>query len=289
MQTYGEVIRYIRTNKGLTQKEVYLNIISKSYAIEFEKGNHDISLRLLEQILDRLMMEIDEFFYIYRGYKPSNHDEFIDKYSKAGNNNDLEALIKLYQELHQREDLISKVHLAEVRSRIRLMKHFNLTCTFEKNVILAEDIETITNYLNNLQSWTLQEMQLFTNTLDYIDYDQKDILFKTLIKSMKKYEAYPRGQEIICVMLINMIQELIMVNKLSYAEILIEYLNNISSQYQTIFFKIANKYYNGLIQIKRNNIEEGTKLAQSAIDVLYEFDEPYHAKSFESLLLKILD
>lgn len=60
--TYGEVIRRIRTNKGLSQKAVYSSIISKSYAIEFEKGKHDISLRLFEQILDGLMIDIDEFF-----------------------------------------------------------------------------------------------------------------------------------------------------------------------------------------------------------------------------------
>jgi HTH-type transcriptional regulator, pheromone-responsive regulator len=289
LNTYGEVVRNIRTNKGLSQKEVYLDIISKSYAIEFEKGNHEITLRLLEQILNRLMMGIDEFFYIYRGYKLSKHDTFTNKYSKAGNNNDLEALIEIYQELHQREDLTSKIHLAEVRSRIRLLKHFNLTGQFEKNVILTEDIETITNYLNNLQSWTLQEMQLFTNTLNYIDYDQRDILFQTLIKSMKKYEAHERGRDVICVMLTNMIYELIMINQISYAEILLENLNNISSpQYQTLFFKIVYKYYNGLIKIKRNSKEEGTKLAQSAIDVLYEFGEPYQAKTLESILSQIL-
>jgi len=288
LKTYGEVIRNIRTNKGLTQKEVYLNIISKSYAIEFEKGNHDLSLGLLEQILDRLMMEIDEFFYIYRGYKPSNHEEFINKYSKAANNNDIEALITLYQELYQRQDLISKVHLAEVRSRIRLLKHFNVTDTLEKNIIRVEDIETITNYLNNLQSWTLQEMQLFSNTLEYIEYKQKDILFKTLIKSMKKYENYDRGRDVICVMLTNMIHELIMNDELGYAEILNEDLNKNSNQYQTIFFKIVTKYYNGLIKIKRNNKEEGTKLAQSAIDILYELDQSYQAKTFESILSQIL-
>lgn len=288
LKTYGEVIRNIRTNKGLSQKKLYSGIISKSYAIEFEKGNHDISLRLIDQILDRLMMDIDEFFYIYRGYKASEHDEFINNYSEAGNNNDLEGLIKLYHELYQKKDESSKIHLAEVRSRIRLLKQFQSTFEYEKNVILTEDIETITTYLNNLQSWTLQEMQLFTNTLDYIVYDQKDVLFKTLIKSIKKYENYDRGRDVICVMLTNMIRELIMNNEISYAEILNEDLKNISSQYQSIFFKIECKYYSGLIKIKRNDKEEGTKLAQSSIDVLHQFDQPHQAKFMESILSQVL-
>lgn len=279
--------REIRTNKGLSQKEIYSGIISKSYAIEFEKGNHDISLRLLDQILDRLMMDIDEFFYIYRGYKPSNLDGYINSYSPDGNSNDLETIDKLYHELHQKSDTTSEIYLAELRSRLRLIQHTELTCKFEQEFILTDDIETITNYLGNLQSWSLQEMQLFTSTLDYIDYDQSDILFKTLIRSMRKYENYDRGRNVICVMLTNMIRELIVINEIKHAEILVEELNKISNQYQKIFFKIVYKYYCGLIKIKKNNKEAGTQLAQSAIDILYALDQPHQAKSFESTLLQV--
>ncbi|WP_088268138.1 helix-turn-helix domain-containing protein [Enterococcus wangshanyuanii] len=52
MKEYGLVIREIRLSKGISQKELYNNLISKSYAIEFEKGRHDLSLELLEQVLD---------------------------------------------------------------------------------------------------------------------------------------------------------------------------------------------------------------------------------------------
>ncbi|EDN9990431.1 transcriptional regulator, partial [Listeria monocytogenes] len=47
MISYGELIRQIRQSKKISQKEVYTGIISKSYAIEFEKGTHAISSLLL--------------------------------------------------------------------------------------------------------------------------------------------------------------------------------------------------------------------------------------------------
>ncbi|MGX7202786.1 hypothetical protein ACWOD8_10930 [Enterococcus plantarum] len=43
--------------------------MTKSYAIEFEQGKHDISLFLFMQILDRLMVDSDEFFYIHNEYQ----------------------------------------------------------------------------------------------------------------------------------------------------------------------------------------------------------------------------
>lgn len=62
MGSYGELIREIRLSKGLTQKEVYTGIISRSYAIGFEKGKHEITLSLFEEILKRIMVPLDEFF-----------------------------------------------------------------------------------------------------------------------------------------------------------------------------------------------------------------------------------
>lgn len=64
MGSYGELIREIRLSKGLTQKEVYTGIISRSYAIGFEKGKHEITLSLFEEILKRIMVPLDEFFFI---------------------------------------------------------------------------------------------------------------------------------------------------------------------------------------------------------------------------------
>lgn len=61
-----KTVRDIRTSKGIHQKDLYDNIISKSFAIEFEKGKHDITLTLFEKILKRMNMDLDEFFYIHR-------------------------------------------------------------------------------------------------------------------------------------------------------------------------------------------------------------------------------
>lgn len=105
---------------------------------------------------------------------------------------------------------------------------------------------------------------------------------------MRKYEAYDRGRAVICVLLTNMIHELITSNEVHYAEVLIEELNHISHHYQEIFFRIVCKYYKGLLKIKMNEAEEGTRLARLAIELLYELDQPHQAKMFESTLLEAL-
>ena len=83
---HGEVVRKIRLSKGLTQKEVYLGIVSKSYAIEFEKGNHSISATLLLDILERLSLDMDEFLYISQDYRLNEQADYIFRYSNYSNN-----------------------------------------------------------------------------------------------------------------------------------------------------------------------------------------------------------
>ena len=65
---YGQLVRKIRLDKGFSQKEIYSGIVTKSYCIEFEKGNHDLSFRLLAQVLERLLVDVEEFIFLYDYY-----------------------------------------------------------------------------------------------------------------------------------------------------------------------------------------------------------------------------
>ena len=58
MEQYGTTIRQIRLRKGFSHKEIYSGILSKSFAIEFEKGRYDIKFDRMLSILDRLMISV---------------------------------------------------------------------------------------------------------------------------------------------------------------------------------------------------------------------------------------
>ncbi|MCF7523150.1 hypothetical protein L3X07_06975 [Levilactobacillus brevis] len=42
MQTIGRTLKQIRLAKGFTQKEIYQGIVSRSFAIRLESGQHDL-------------------------------------------------------------------------------------------------------------------------------------------------------------------------------------------------------------------------------------------------------
>lgn len=280
---HGEVVRKIRLSKGLTQKEVYLGIVSKSYAIEFEKGNHSISATLLLDILERLSLDMDEFIYISQDYRLNEQANYIFRYSNYSNNHDLPALYQLFHELKEQQGAIATVHAAEVRSRIRIIEATNRTGSYTADVVLPEDKATIIQYLTNLQTWTLQEIQLFANTLEFIDGEKQLIFFKQLSKSLELYKNYDRGREIFCSLLVNLIRETLDENQLDYAEVLIEQLFLLSTEYKEFFHRLCAKFFSHVLQIKRGDPKE-QKECERLLALLYELDHQTLAKELESLL-----
>ncbi|OUZ29876.1 hypothetical protein A5885_003053 [Enterococcus sp. 8E11_MSG4843] len=144
---YGETLRKIRLKKGLTQKEVYENIISKSYAVEFEKGKHQISTYILLEILQNLSIEIDEFLFIANNYNMNEKTYYDCTYSKLANKHDIEGLEDLLKTLKSREGRLNDIRIAEVRSRLRILRNFRDNGVYDTNVILQEDRQTILTYL----------------------------------------------------------------------------------------------------------------------------------------------
>lgn len=79
METYGITIRKIRLSKGFSHKEIYTGILSKSFAIDFEKGIYDIKFNLMLRILDRLMISVDELLLIHISSKSNPVPSFMLK------------------------------------------------------------------------------------------------------------------------------------------------------------------------------------------------------------------
>ncbi|MGM0173018.1 helix-turn-helix domain-containing protein [Enterococcus sp. DIV0800] len=280
---HGEVVRKIRINKGLTQKEVYSGIVSKSYAIEFEKGNHSISATLLLDILERVSIDMDEFLYISQGYHLPEQADYIFRYSKYSNDHDLLALKQLLVELQSYHGKIAEVRIAEVRSRIRIIEAVQKTGKYTPAVVLEEDKVTIIHYLTNLQTWTLQEIQLFANTLEFIDAEKQLIFFKQLSKSLELYLEYDRGREIFCSLLVNLIRETLDENLLDYADVLIEQLFLLTTDYKELFQRLCAKFFKGILKMKHGD-PAGWKETQRVLSILYELDHLTLAKELESLL-----
>lgn len=280
---FGPKVREIRQKKGFSQKETYNGIISKSYSIEFEKGNHKISTDLLIEILDRLSMDIDEFFYINRGYLLNPYSDYIYRLSNYSNFHDAEALKKMLTEYEAFDDIVNQVRCAEIRCRIRMIENIKETGKFDPAVILKEDRQTIQEYLINIETWTLQEVQLFGNTIEFLEFSTHFELFRNLSKSLTLYMEYDKGREIFCAMLINLITQSIKHDYLDYAEVLNQQLRLLSTNYKEFFHKTISFYFEKVISFKRGTRSDYQE-AEQILLTLSKLGQPAIAKELNALL-----
>ncbi|WP_137662559.1 helix-turn-helix domain-containing protein [Enterococcus hulanensis] len=280
---FGPKVREIRQKKGFSQKETYNGIISKSYSIEFEKGNHKISTDLLIEILDRLSMDIDEFFYINRGYLLNPYSDYIYRLSNYSNFHDAAALKKMLTEYEVFDDIVNQVRCAEIRCRIRMIENIKETGKFDPAVILKEDRQTIQEYLINIETWTLQEVQLFGNTIEFLEFSTHFELFRNLSKSLTLYMEYDKGREIFCAMLINLITQSIKHDYLDYAEVLNQQLRLLSTNYKEFFHKTISFYFEKVISFKRGSRSDYQE-AEQILLTISKLGQPAIAKELNALL-----
>ncbi|EDO1218693.1 helix-turn-helix domain-containing protein [Listeria monocytogenes] len=272
MESYGELIRELRLSKGLTQKEVYTGIISRSYAIKFEKGEHEITLSLFEEILGQIMVSLDEFFYIYRGYSSGEAEDFWNKVFTYINENDVTNLQQLYHEIGVQNGKRTDLRKAVIRSRIQVINNFVQYNTYDVAVVSKEDKATIHDYLWSVQSWTLEEIRIFANSVAYLEEEVQIQFFQLVVKASERYLFYDRGRLQFCILFTNVTEELILHNKLKQAEQvlakLIETATKDADNYNCCIFRIIAKFYQGLIWMKEDRITEGYQQAQKVIQTL---------------------
>lgn len=268
---FGPKIREIRISKGYSQKAIYQDIISKSYAIEFEKGKHSIATTLLIEILDRLSMDIDEFLFIDKGYLLNDYSAYIYKLSKYSNTHDLKSLYELLKKYADKTRVIDQLRFAEIRCRIQAIENFNRTGRLDGSATIEEDRETIQNYLVEIETWTLREIQFFGNTIEFLDFEQHFPLFRNLSKSFPLYVEYDKGREIFCAMLVNLITQAIRHGYFDYAEVLIYQLHLLSSDYKEFFHRLLTKYFDNILSLKRNTRDgQAIENCKIILDLLIE-------------------
>lgn len=298
MGDYGKTIRDIRVGKGIKQNELYQNIMSKSYAINFEQGKHDISFSLLEQILDRLGVSLDEFRYISRGYNMNEIDLFFLSFAEYANSNNMKKLEELLNTCLVYDDQTSRIKAALVKSRIDQMNQFNETGSLVKAQISSKDQEIIVNYLSSVQTWTFFEIILYTNTTEYMLSEEKNIYYGLVFQFSKKYKNFSSAHGSLCTLYINLIYDLLTESSIRQYKSIIEELmlelKRLSKNPDCGFYRIIYNYYDGIISMidtgyDRSYYEKAEQKSRFSVRMLREIDQEFIAQVFETILNDLLD
>ncbi|TYV31013.1 helix-turn-helix domain-containing protein [Listeria monocytogenes] len=126
MKSIGETLKYIRTSKNLTQKDVYTNIVSRASYQNFESNKQTPNIAILYSLLHVLGMTIEEFFYIKNDKELDQRGELKYLYDQINNSLEQEKINTL---IHKNYAYLKNNHDFEI---------YDLTKCLEAITILQE-------------------------------------------------------------------------------------------------------------------------------------------------------
>ncbi|WP_407889634.1 helix-turn-helix domain-containing protein [Levilactobacillus sp. N40-8-2] len=151
MQTIGATLKQIRQAKGFTQKEVYGNVISRSFAIRLESGRHDVTAEKLFMILDRLGVSANEFRFMQNDDQPTANQLARSQVMLAYDQQNFPLLSHLATRYGHSKNPAER--------RVAVMADILMLAFDRRDIAPTSAMDNLWQQLALTKTWTLQEIE----------------------------------------------------------------------------------------------------------------------------------
>lgn len=283
METYGSTIRQIRIKKGFSHKEIYTGILSKSYAIDFEKGLYDIKFNLMLKILERLMISVDELLLIHSQYTIIPCYEPLLNINLERIKSDPSYSSKIEKQLYE------KMKITKTSStRLQYEEIVALRCAYSdpdfQNLPEYQAAKNyIQKYLFDVETWTLSEFRIFSDmSFIFENGDIKTTLFLTAWNTLEKYRAHPDYQVYLSHLLVNNVYQLICSKQYLVAKKAIDKLQELTIDPNMMAWKVPMLYYDGLLTYATGDSQTGLSKINKAKQIYHLCGDNFMVEQIET-------
>lgn len=295
MKAYGETLRQIRTQKGLTMKDLADGICSISFLSKFERGDSDITLGLFTKLLDKLMMNFNEFLFVHNEFQPSQLEQFFKAVGNSYKWGDSNAI----RELKEQETKKWKQSGMEMHHYHILMLQMYESIIDNKAIdgdVKKGDIQKLSDYLFSVEVWGQYEFMLYNATMLFLDANMVLQLSRTAYEKSIRYKEFQQVNDVIGTILMNTIIYLLgrvdhFTNEMRFQDELSEYfsyLNVLSLPEHKLFERANLMHLKGAYELRSGNKEQGIAIMEKVVHIFTELGAVGQAKHMESYLEQIM-
>lgn len=270
MKNYGSTVRQIRLSKGFSHKEIYTGILSKSFAIDFEKGLYDIKFNLMLKILERLMISVDELLLIHNQCQSLQYYEPLLNVSLDRLKNDQtyssDIENKLYRKMETEKTSASVLEYMEVIALKAVYSNNDYPSLPEYQKAKSY----IQKYLFDIETWTLSEFRIFSDmSFIFENGNVKISMFLTAWNTLERYKAHPDYQIYLPHLLVNNLYQLILHNHFELAKKAIDRLRELTEDVNMLTWRVPLFYYEGLYDYATGEKTTGMTEIEKAKQIYY--------------------
>ncbi len=200
---FGNEFKKIRKNKGISQKKICENIVSRTTLSKMENGKVIPSIENFSYLLDKISMSLEEFDYICNSYSINPKNDILTKFFSCFSNMNNEELLNVkelsIEYLTKQEDTTIRDILSITEAYLNLAEdHSNRIKCMPKILV-----NTVWSRLQKMTEWYYQELRLVNCILFMFPLETIIEMAPRLIKSLEKYNDFANMDNVRISILLN--------------------------------------------------------------------------------------
>lgn len=198
---HGELIRKLRTDRKISRERLVEGIHSISTLQRFEKEGSKIDIDTLWNYLERMNIQVDDYYLEYHNYQ-ANKKDFLRNRFRAAMLSEADALkyLKLLQQEYENDgDIFYLLLILQVKYVAGRLPGFSL------DKVTSKEIQRISDYLNNVDDWGFFELATYTNCLGIFGSKFRIFNYKDVVTRFRHFKGSMKHQHALIKFLINSI------------------------------------------------------------------------------------
>ncbi|MDR1521378.1 MAG: helix-turn-helix domain-containing protein [Streptococcaceae bacterium] len=194
---FGQVYQRIRKEKGLSQKNVCGDLISRTTLSKIENCHSVPSYETFAYLLKQVNMSFEEFEFVCNDFELDGRMKIFSKFDMAISNENIQTLSELRKDcinfLEKNHDLGISDLLMTIDYLILIHKDTEI-----ENTKATKLINVLWKKLELIDTWYYNEIKMINCILFYFPIETVLSFSVKLIESIKKYEGFSKDIDNFC-------------------------------------------------------------------------------------------
>ncbi|MBC1697554.1 helix-turn-helix domain-containing protein [Listeria welshimeri] len=277
-KSLGETIKFIRTSKNISQKEICLDNISRSALVKIESDKTRPSSQTLDYILQQLGIEQEEFTLIRNNFELNTRQTLLEKFNKINTSIRIKKWLELEQEMKQYLRTQSDPVIKEYMSIVKALIIIETEDDYKK---ASQYVDPIWKRISKNEVWFIDDIQLLTCIFFMFENQVALTISQRLLKQTEKYLHVDNIKRIQANTLMNI--STLYLNKQDYPHALdfIDQTIHTAKKYEYYTLFLFAKGTKGILHCLEHKANVGIPLIKDSLQLLKALEQLDIAKALE--------
>lgn len=185
---YGLVYKFIREERGFTQKKAAGITVTPHFLRQFEQGKSRITIQKFDELLSNIGIDKETFDILKMKMFPSEFHKLQTQVANLAYKREYKKILSLINKPLENPGVSEHYVIAN-----RVVNKFAIANIIGNSFLTSKDyqeLEYIKNYLSELDNWNKIEVKIFSSIIPHFSIEFLDYKLYHLLNTLKKQTEY---------------------------------------------------------------------------------------------------